>query len=126
MRNIGSAAASPSEITKQGLRAVVGRAWQAMAGQNVSIIAAGIGFYAVWAFFPAMVAAIVLGGLLLGQSEILHLLSLIRIELPKGVDSLIVEQLTAITRRSRGFSSLTLTAALLLAMWSAMRGMKGL
>jgi len=126
MRNIGSAAASPSEITNRGLRAVVRRSWHAMAAQNVSIIAAGIAFYAVWAFFPAMVAAVVLGGLLLGQSEILHLLSAIRIELPKGVDSLIVEQLTAITRHSRGFSSLTLIAALLLAMWSAMRGMKGL
>src|SRR5207247_7749087 len=126
MRNIGSAAASPSEITKQGLRAVVRRAWHAMAAQNVSIIAAGIAFYAVWAFFPAMVAAVVLGGLLLGQSEILHLLSLIKIELPKGVDALVVEQLTAITRHSRGFSSLTLIGALLFAMWSAMRGMKGL
>ncbi len=97
-----------------------------MADQNMSIIAAGIAFYAVWAFFPALVAAVVLGGLLLGQSEILHLLSLIKIELPEGVDSVVVEQLTAITQHSRRFSSLTLIASLFVAIWSAMRGMRGL
>jgi membrane protein len=117
-----STAASPSEITQRGWSAVLRRAWHAIAAQNVSLMAAGIAFYVVWALFPALVAAVVLGGLLLGHDEVLHLLSLLRIELPKGVDSLVVGQLAAITRQSRGFSSLTLIGALLLALWSATRG----
>jgi membrane protein len=121
-----STAASPSEITQRGWSAVVRRAWRAFSAQNVSLMAAGIAFYGVWALFPALVAAVVLGGLLLGQEEILHLLSLLRIELPQGVDSLVVGQLAAIARQSRGFSSLTLIGALLLALWSATRGVRGL
>jgi len=125
-RKTGGTAASPSDITEGGLRAVLRRAWHAMATQNMSIIAAGIAFYAVWAFFPALVAAVVLGGLLLGQSEILQLLSLIKMERPKGVDAVVVEQCAAITQHSRRVSSLALFASLLVAIWSAMRGMRGL
>ncbi len=121
-----STAASPSEITQRGWSAVLRRSWRAIAAQNMSLIAAGIAFYGVWALFPALVAVVVLGGLLLGQDEILHLLSLLRIELPRGMDSLVVGQLAAITRRSRGFSSLTLIGALVLALWSATRGVRGL
>ena len=66
----GIDASSPAEISQRGWRDVLRRSSRAMAAQNMSLAAAGIAFYMVWAFFPALVLIVVLAALLLGKAQV--------------------------------------------------------
>lgn len=119
-------AKAPSELPARGWREVLRRTWIAMSATNMSVVAAGIAFYEVWALFPALVALVILGGIVFGEDAVVRLLSWIRIDLPESFDVVVVGQLKAIAQQSRGISSLTLVAAVLFSFWSAMRGVRGL
>jgi membrane protein len=117
---------SPADITKPGWREVAKRTWHAASSQHSSLDAAGIAFFGVWALFPALAALVGLGGLLFGRSEILHLLSAVRIDLPESFGVVVIGQLQAIARHSRALSGITLIGGLAIALWSSMRAMRGL
>jgi membrane protein len=117
---------SPADITKPGWREVARRTWRAASSQHSSLDAAGIAFFGVWALFPALAALAGLGGLLFGRSEILHLLSAVRIDLPESFGVVVIGQLQAIARHSRALSSITLIGGLAVALWSSMRALRGL
>ena len=119
-------ATRPSELPARGWRNTLRRTWEAMVATNMSVIAAGIAFYAVWALFPALVALVIIGDVLVGEPAVVHLLSWIRIDLPESFDIVVVNQLKAIAQQSRGISSVTLASAVLFSFWSAMRGVRGL
>ena len=117
---------APSELPARGWRDVLRRTLAAMTEKNMSVIAASIAFYEVWAFFPALAALVILVGIFFGERAVSRLLSWIRIDLPGNVDAIVVGQLKAIAQHSRGIFSLTLAGALVFWFWSAMRGMRGL
>ena len=120
------AAKTPTDITRPGWRDLLKRTWGAASSQDSSLDAAGIAYYGVWAFFPALAALVALGGLLFGRSEIFELLSRMRIDLPESFDVVVVGQLLAIAQHSRAVSGVTLVSSLAIALWSAMRAMRGL
>ena len=117
---------TPGDITTPGWREILRRTWRAASSQHSSLDAAAIAFFGVWGFFPALAALVGLGGLLFGRAEVLHLLSRIRIDLPEGFNVVVGGQLQAIASHSRGFSSATLIGGLAIALWSAMRAMRGM
>lgn len=117
---------TPGDITSPGWQDILKRTWRAASSQHSSLDAAGIAFFGVWAFFPALAALVALGGLLFGRSEILHLLSRVRIDLPESFAVVVVGQLQAIASHSRAVSSATLIGGLVIALWSSMRAMRGL
>lgn len=92
----------------------------------MSLAAAGIAFYMVWAFFPALALIVVLAALLLGKAPVLALLSWVRLDLPDSFNILVVSQLDAIAERSRGLSIMTVLGALGFSLWSGMRGARAL
>jgi membrane protein len=63
-------ASSPAEISQRGWRDVLRRSCHAMSAQNMSLSAAGIAFYMVWAFFPALAIIVILSAFLLGPGHI--------------------------------------------------------
>jgi membrane protein len=97
-----------------------------MGARNMSVIAAGIAFYEVWALFPALVALVIVGEMVFGDAAVAHMLSWIRIDLPESFDVVVIGQLKAIAQQSRGISGLSVAGAVLFSFWSAMRGVKGL
>jgi membrane protein len=117
---------TPGAITSPGWREVLQRTCRAASSQHSSLDAAGIAFFGVWAFFPALAALVSLGGLLFGRSKILHLLSRVRSDLPESFAVVVVGQLQEIALHSRALSSATLVGGLVIALWSSMRGMRGL
>ena len=119
-------ARSPADLSRGGWRDVARRTLTAMSAQQMSLIAAGIAYYWIWAFFPALAAMVVFGGVLFGREEILHALSWIRFDLPESFNVVVVGQLESIAREPRGVSVLTLGIAAAIATWSAMRGVRGL
>jgi membrane protein len=97
-----------------------------MSANNMSVIAAGIAFYEVWALFPALVGLVNDGQMIFGDAAVTRMLSWIRIDLPQSLDVVVIGQLKAIAQQSPGISSLTLAGAVLFSFWSAMRGVRGL
>jgi len=108
------------------LRDVAAHVARAVASQQHATVSAGIAFYAAWAFFPALVALVIVGARVFGTDRVLALLTKIRIELPKSFDIVVGGQLTAIAQHSPRTSVVTIIVALGLATWSAMRGARAL
>src|SRR4051812_23385882 len=104
-------ARSPADLSHHRWLDVARRTWTAMAAQKMSLVAAGVAFYWIWAFFPALAAMVVFGGVLFGREEILHALSWIRLDLPESFNVVVVGQLENIARLSRGVSLTTLGVA---------------
>src|SRR4051812_28716182 len=117
---------APQDIAASGWKQLLRRTWRAAASQHSSLIGAGIAFYGVWSFFPALAALVAMWAMLVSPDDILKLLSAVRIQLPESVNVIVVGQLAAIAQHSRTLSSLTLISFLLVALWSGMRAMRGL
>jgi membrane protein len=97
-----------------------------MAAQNMSLSAAGIAFYLVWAFFPVLAIIVVLAALLLGKAQVLAWLSSVRLDLPDSFNVVVTSQLDVIADRSRRLSIVTVVGAFAFSLWSGMRGARGL
>ncbi len=130
MRNLttptAGGAASPSEMSSGRWRDVLAKTTRAMIGQEMSMAAAAISFYAVWAFFPALVVLVMLSALLVGNMPVLWLLSEMSLELPESFNVVLISQLNAIARQSRAFSITTIFTSLVFSAWSGMRGVRAL
>lgn len=119
-------ATTPAEISSRGWRDILWRSVRAIAEQDISLAAAGIAFFAVWAFFPAIVVLVVTMAIVLGRSQVLWLLSQIRLDLPDAFNAIVTSQLDAIAQHSRGISVATIVVAMALSLWGGMRGVHGL
>src|SRR6185295_9298162 len=97
-----------------------------MVAQNASLAAAGIAFYMVWAFFPALALVVVLAASLLDKAQVLAWLSSIWVDLPQSFNVIVMSQLDALAERSRELSTITILAALAVSMWGGMRGARAL
>jgi len=122
----GTDAQSPAEISTHGWRDVLRRSVRAMVAQNMSLAAAAIAFYMVWAFFPALAFIVVLAASLLDKAEVLAWLSSVRLDLPDSFNVIVTSQLDAIAERSRQLSVFTILGAFAVSMWGGMRGARAL
>jgi len=93
---------------------------------NLTLVAAGVAFYAFLAFVPALVAFISIYGLVANPADVTRQVQDVASALPKEVQDFLVFQLTSITNASRAGVSLTLVIAVVLALWSASGGMAAL
>jgi membrane protein len=119
-------ASSPADIPRRGWLDVLRNSSRAMAEQNMSLAAAGIAFFMVWALFPALAMLVVFGAMLLGKAQVAAWLSSVRMDLPDEFNRIVVAQLDALVQRSRGLSIVTVVSALAFSLWSGMRGARAL
>ncbi len=66
----GGQADSPTEIPAQGWKQVLLRTKQQIKEDNVSLLAAGVAFYAFIALFPALIAAVTVYGLVADPAQV--------------------------------------------------------
>ena len=97
-----------------------------MIAQNMSLAAAAIAFYMVWAFFPALAFIVVLAASLLNKAQVLGWLSLVRLDLPDSFNIIVTSQLDALAERSRQLSVITILGAFAVSLWGGMRGARAL
>jgi len=109
-----------------GVRAVASRLTPRIREHNLTLVAAGVAFYAFLAFVPALVAFISIYGLVADPSDVAKQVQDVASALPKEVQDFLVFQLTSITNANRAGVSLTLVIAIVLALWSASGGMAAL
>ena len=93
---------------------------------NLTLVAAGVAFYAFLAFVPGLIAFISIYGLAANPNDVKRQVKSVASALPEEVQHFLVFQLTSIIRSNTAGVSLTLAIAIALALWSASGGMAAL
>ena len=96
--------------------------WTELDRDHVSIMAAGVAFYALLSIFPGMSALISLYGLISDPAAIEHQLNALADVLPQEALKLLSDQLHTLVAAPRNKLGLGLLVSLLLALWSATSG----
>ncbi|WNM62600.1 YihY/virulence factor BrkB family protein [Candidatus Nitrospira neomarina] len=122
----GRNATQPSQITNAGWWDILLRVKDQISQDNVSIVAAGVAFYAVLALFPALAAIVSLYGLITEVSDVQAQITSLSSFLPQDAQTLIEEQLTTISTSGQSALSLGAIGGLLFAIWSASKGMSAM
>ena len=110
------------EIPKAGWRDIAVRTWQETGEDNISLLAAGVAFYAFLAFVPMLAAIVLIYGIVAAPSDIAgHLETLTRI-LPTDAAKIVADQMRSMTETPVTRTTVGLVIAILLAIYGAMRG----
>ncbi len=89
---------------------------------ELTLVAAGIAFYAFLALVPALVATATIYGLVADPAEIAHQVHNFASALPRSTQTFLTAQLRASSNGSGAGSTVTAAIAVLLAFWSASAG----
>jgi membrane protein len=109
-----------------GVRSVVARLPPRIREHNLTLVAAGVAFYAFLALVPALIAFISIYGLVADPTDVTRQVEDIASALPAEVQDFLVFQLTSIVEANAAGVSVTLLIAVVLALWSASGGMAAL
>ena len=122
----GRRADSPGQIPKTGWRDILVRTWKEMGTDHVSMVAAGVAFYGILAIFPAITAIISIWGLMFDPQTILDQIEQIGHILPQDAQEVITSQASSIAEGAGTGVTLAAVGGILLALYSAMKGVKSL
>ena len=122
----GATADDPSDIPSEGWRQILRRTKDEIKDDRVTLMAAGMAFYAMLALFPALAAAITIWGLVADPVQVQRTIADAAQALPSGAADLLSEQMTRIADSSGTALGWTLVATLGGALWSASSGTKGM
>lgn len=102
------------------------RAWSEVSNQNLFLIAGGVTYAVLLALFPGLVALVSLYRLVFDAAHIEKQSGALGDVLPAQTKELLTQQLHGLVQASNGALGIGAVAGLLLALWSASRGMSGL
>src|SRR6201997_2508301 len=105
---------------------VLWRAWGEIGEANLFLIAGGVTYALVLALFPGLAALVSLYGLALDPSQIEKQIGALSGLLPAETQQLLNQQLHSLVEASGGALGFSAVFGILLALWSASRGMSGL
>ena len=120
----GRTADDPRQIPRQGWMDILRRTWQQAKDDNVSIVAAGVAFYALLAIFPALAAALSIYGFIADPADVARQLASFGGLLPGDARSLLERQLSQISAQPPSALSFGAIFGVLLSLWSASAGVK--
>ncbi|HEX7035598.1 MAG TPA: YihY/virulence factor BrkB family protein [Pseudomonadales bacterium] len=122
----GRRAERPQEIPGRGWWDIAMRVKDELGRDNVSLIAAGLGLYALLAIFPALTAMLSLYGLFASPEQAASQVQSMAQVLPQQAAGILREQLQSLTSQQSGALGLGAVLAIVLALWSASKGMTAL
>ena len=122
----GRDAGSPARIPAKGWRDIVLRVKDQLGEDNVGIVAAGIAFYVFLAIFPILIATIMIYGLVVDPETVQQQLQALTGIMPQQARDLLEMILGKIAGDTPGTLGWGAAFSLLLALWSANKGMKAL
>lgn len=121
----GRQATKPVQIPPAGWKDILNRVKEEAKADNISLLAAGVAFYAVLALFPVVIAAVTLYGLVADPVQIEQQVGSFVGGLPQA-GPIILDQIRNATSSSRAGLSLGAVVSLLVALYSASAGANGL
>jgi membrane protein len=122
----GREAEHPSEIPPRGWKDILWRAWAEISDQNLFLIAGGVTYAVLLALFPGLAALVSLYGLVFDTAQIEKQVAALSGVLPGPTQELLSQQLHSLVEGSSGALGVAAIVGLLVALWSASRGMSGL
>jgi membrane protein len=122
----GRDADSPAQIPKRGWKDILLRVYNGFGEDRILMNAAGVTFYALLALFPAIAAFVSIYGLFADPQTIVNHLDTLAGVLPGGGMAVIQEQFTRLVAQPSGALTLGVVFGVLISLWSANGGMKGL
>ncbi|WP_428491713.1 YihY/virulence factor BrkB family protein [Rhodopila sp.] len=122
----GREAGKPTQIPPVGWKDILVRAWGEVSNENLFLVAGGVTYAILLALFPGLAALVSIYGLVLDPSQIEKQVASLSGILPEQAQQMLSDQLHALVSASTGALGFSAIFALLLALWSASRGMSGL
>jgi membrane protein len=110
----------------QDVKSVVAQVPARLREHRLTLVAAGVAFYAFLAFVPTLIAVVSVYGLVADASDVQRQVDNIAGALPEEVRNFIDFQLTSIINANRAGVSLTFVVAIAVALWSASGGLAAL
>jgi membrane protein len=117
---------SPAEVTARSWKLIVKRTAAEFTDDRIPAVAAGSAFYALLALFPALAVFVSLYGLVGDLEGAQRQIAALHGLLPAGGVSVLSEQIARLAITSHASLGLTFFVSLLLSVWTANAGMKGL
>jgi membrane protein len=118
----GFHADKPQQIPKLGWWEVLKRTWNEISEDNISHLAAGVGFYALIAIFPAFGALVALYGLIANPADVERHTALLATFMPPESLKLLTDALHNLVTKNQAGLSVSLVISVLIAIWSARVG----
>lgn len=117
---------TPSKISFSGWKTILVGVKDQISENNVSIISAGVAFYAFLAVFPAIAALVSIYGLAMDPQSIQNQLSQISAMMPQQAYDILKAQLESLVETSGSTLGWSTAIGLLFSLWSANKGTKSL
>lgn len=125
-RDRGREATHPGEIPKRGWKDILLRTKEQIGEDNLSIVAAGVAFYAFLALFPGIAALVSILGLVTNPAEVEGYVESAQGVLPPDALALVRDQVHAIASAPSQALGLGLAISVGAALWTATAGVKAL
>jgi membrane protein len=125
-RDRGRQATRPGGVGARGWLDVLKRTRLGIRDTHASIVAAGVAFYAFLALIPALIALVIIYGLVANPADIKDQIGSFASAAPKDAQRLLTTQLTSITKGADGGASIGALIAIAGAVWAASSGMAAL
>jgi membrane protein len=125
-QNRGRSATSPHQIPMPGWKDILVRSWREVSENNIFLVSGGVTYAVLLALFPALAALVSIYGLLLDPAQVESQVAALSNILPQESAQMIGDQLHKLIATPSGSLGISAGLALLLALWSASRGMSGL
>src|SRR5436305_7446874 len=122
----GRQASRPGEVAARGWLDVLKRTRRGVRDSHASIIAAGVAFYAFLALVPALLALVIVYGLIASPADVKDQIASFASAAPKDAQRLLTSQLSSITRGAGGGASIGALIAIAGAIWAASSGVGAL
>ncbi|UOA15244.1 MULTISPECIES: YihY/virulence factor BrkB family protein [Sulfitobacter] len=122
----GRGAETPMEIPAPGWKDILLRVKDEIATDHVSLVAAGVAFYALLAIFPAVTALMALAGLVMEPAEVTAQLETLINLIPEEAANIILDQAVAVTGSEETGLGWAFLIGLGLALYSASKGVGSL
>lgn len=101
-------------------------AWKRASKDQIPLLSAGVAFYGFLSLFPAIIAGVLLYGLVVSQQTVSDQSARLTDALPADAASLVSGQLESISSTAGGSLGIGLVLAVLVALWSASGGIGNL
>ncbi|MEX3314962.1 YihY/virulence factor BrkB family protein [Sulfitobacter sp. PS-8MA] len=122
----GRGAETPTEIPAKGWKDILLRVKDEIAKDHVSLVAAGVAFYALLAIFPAVTALMALAGLVMEPEQVTAQLDALTDMIPEEAATIILDQAVAVTGSEQTGLGWAFIIGLALALYSASKGVGSL
>ncbi|MEP6342791.1 MAG: YihY/virulence factor BrkB family protein [Maricaulaceae bacterium] len=119
-------AASPLEFNRKDIWHIAKSSYGEVSRDNVSIVAAGVAFFALLALFPLITGCLSIYGYLADPASAQDHLSLVSGLLPAEVWTLINDQVQSVARAPKADLGLRIICSLILALWAAGAGIRAM